>query len=311
MFIEAGLQPLAYATAKANGLNDIADSLLSESGYAEDQIDIPISASNGPSAVAQPKITGTKEWPLSQVSLSFFEQALAGNFENLQLDDEPEDDDADRSKSLGDDFEEDNLFEDADALNDEGWDMGDDDLDVESIEEVDKVEVDESGALSGELGAWVRNSRCAAGYISAGAFEPASQLLNKQLGVTQFEPLRSRFLEVYQASKLSYPASDDASALPSLRTFIRHDPADDDPTQKPLPYVPGFDTLEPKLHEAFKLFKGNKLADAITVFRSIIYTIVTLVVYTEEDESKCQELLSICKEYILGLSIELARRHCS
>ncbi|GME90701.1 unnamed protein product [Ambrosiozyma monospora] len=33
MFVEAGLQPLAYATAKANGLNDIAESLLSESDH--------------------------------------------------------------------------------------------------------------------------------------------------------------------------------------------------------------------------------------------------------------------------------------
>lgn len=129
-------------------------------------------------------------------------------------------------------------------------------------------------------------------------------MLNKQVGVSNFEPLRERFLQVYGASKLYLPGVND---LPAMKTYIREDTDEEDP-KKFRPVVPGYDTLEEQLQLAFKKFKANNLEDAIKTFRSVIYTITVLNVDDEAAETKCQEVLVLCREYILGLSIELARR---
>ncbi|KAG7819124.1 hypothetical protein KL928_002992 [Ogataea angusta] len=301
-FIETGLFPLAYATAKTNGLDDIAESILSEAGLTEADIQMP--SFGEPNSVLEVKTVITEPWPLEKASLSYFEQALFGNFEGLSIEDQPQTQASatDRSAAYVDD---ENLFEDAEPIaDDEGWDLGDEELEVEVDEDAVDEDVEDVGALSGEIGNWVRNSRCAAGYIAAGAFEPAAQMLNKQLGIADFEPLRKRFLEIYQANKVFIPAID---GLPSLKSYVRADPEEENDS-KALPYVPGFDKLEAGLHEGFRLFKANKLEEAIVVFREMIYIVATSVVYNTDDEEKSKEVLAVCKEYILGLSIELARR---
>ncbi|ODV85936.1 hypothetical protein CANARDRAFT_28002 [[Candida] arabinofermentans NRRL YB-2248] len=299
MFIDAELTPLAYATAKTNGLDDIAESILESSGLTEEDVKFP--EIGAPNAVPQVKAEGNKTWPLEKASLSFFEQALSGNFESLSIAEQSEA--TSSSRAIVDDEV---LFEDDEPLeDDEGWDLGDDDLDVGEDEELEDVEVEDANAVgSSELSIWARNSKCAAGYIAAGLFEPAAQMLHKQLGIVDFEPLRKRFMTVYQANKLSFTAVD---GLPSLKTYIRHDP-EEESDAKALPYIPGFESVESDLHEGFKLFKGNKLEEAIELFRQIVYTITTLVVHSKDDEEKCKEILSVCRDYILGLSIELQRR---
>lgn len=288
---QAGLAPLAYATAKSNGLEDLAQQVLEASG----QETAPSLGKLTPTAVPEPKLT-PKDWPLSAASQGFFDQALQGNIEGLSIEDETTDDVKDVSSAA-----DDAIFSDSPVEEDDGWDMGDEELDVEVPEE-EEEEIEEESGLPGEPGAWVRNSKCAAGYIAAGAFEAAAQMLNRQIGVTHFEPLRPRFLEIYRATRTSFPAIE---GFPSLPAYVRADPSED---AKPLPFVPGFDQFETQLHEGFKLFKQNKLKEAVEVFRQIIYVVATIIVYSEEDKEKCEEVLLMCREYILGLSIELARR---
>ncbi|KAK6455869.1 coatomer WD associated region-domain-containing protein [Scheffersomyces xylosifermentans] len=302
VYIQSGMLPLAYVLAKSNGFTELAQQILQEAGVEEKDVELPEIGSTV--ALPQPVTEPLGNWPLKESSLSFFESALlTGQVENLSLEQSEEATDkfVDASAAVVDFNDED------DALEDEGdaWDL-DDDLDIPEDDEI--IPADEDfpvvAAADGEIGYWLKNAKTAGGYAAAGSFEQAASLLSKQLGVVNFEPLRSRFLEVYSSSKLYLPGIDD---LPAMKDYIRADNDEDNPN-KFKPYIPGFDSLEDQLALGFKYFNANNLEDAISTFRSIIYTITLITVEDEDQESKCKDVLVLCREYVLGLSIELARR---
>lgn len=175
--------PLAYYTAKNNGLDDTALDILEEAGMTED--DLPPPPQNaGHSSLAPPPIVfnqSASNWPIKNLGESFFDRALANggmdggepssaNGTGEQLDawavDEP----------IAEDDEEDG--------EDEGWDL---DAEVVAAPEEDVVE-DELAAENGadlsegvsqgisENDMWVRNSPLAADHAAAGAFESAMQV---------------------------------------------------------------------------------------------------------------------------------------
>lgn len=296
VYIQGGMLPLAYTLAKSNGLDELALEILQEAGVEENDIQLPEigEAISLPEPVSEP----LGNWPLKESSLSFFETALLTG--KVDESDEPE------TKEVNNlDFTE-AVIEEDDGEEDGAWD--EDDLDIGddvqvSVEDVGVTKPDVAVA-DGEIAHWLRNNKTAAGYVAAGSFDQAASLLHKQLGVVEFEPLRKRFLEVYQSSKLYLPGIDD---LPAMKDYIRADNDEDNPN-KFKPHIPGFDTLEQKLSAGFKQFKQNKLEEAIEIFREIIYTITVLSIENDEQEAKCEDVLILCREYILGLSIELARR---
>lgn len=314
-FLSSGLIPLAYATAKSNGLEDLASKVLLDSGVNLNDISLPKSykSNNESIGVLKPKADiKSNNWPLSEAKLSFFEQALSGNFDNLQLDET--DKSHNNNQQLLNNLEENDLIDD--DINDEfiddepigdddAWDLGDEELDVELEVEEEEEETDTS-KLSTELKDWVKNAKTAGAYISAGKFDIAASMLNKQVGIKNFEPLRERFMEIYTSSKLNISTFDEDGINNNITSYINDIEKFND--GKILGLVPGFDQLENLVQEGFKLFKSNQLESSIEIFRKIIYIIATLSLTNEEDDDKCKEILNICKEYIIGLQIELTRR---
>lgn len=298
--------PLAYTLAKSNNLNDYAAQILEDAGVSEKDVELPELGDAVP--LPQPIAEPVTNWPLKESSLSYFETALlTGKVENLSLEDDVAKEVTTNANdvSLQYDEEVEDGEEEGDAWDiDEELDIGDDDDDDGIIGEDSTATVATAATLENEIGDWLRNAKTPATYVAAGALGQAALLLNKQVGVSNFEPLRQRFLQVYGASKLYLPGVTD---LPAMKTYIREDTDEEDP-KKFRPIVPGYDTLEEQLQLAFKKFKANNLEDAIKTFRSVIYTITVLNVDDEAAETKCQEVLVLCREYILGLSIELARR---
>ncbi|ODQ79980.1 hypothetical protein BABINDRAFT_161634 [Babjeviella inositovora NRRL Y-12698] len=293
VLMASGLHPLAYATAKANGLDELVEQIVEQTGIDEASIVLPELGA----PITLPESRGVVgNWPLRESSLSFFEQALLGQVEDLNLNETEVE-----TRQITNDFESEAIFDDEDLAGEDAWDLGDEDLDIEVEEE---VVVEESLSAAAELNLWLRNSHSAAGHVAAGSFETAAQLLNRQVGVVNFEPLRKRFLEVYQANKLYVPGT---PGLPSSQVFIRADFTETE-NKNVHPYIPGYENVEARLHEGFKQFRSNKLEEAIAIFRDIIYTITVSAVPSTEEEDKCKEILTVCREYILGLSIELARR---
>lgn len=305
VFIQGGMLPLAYTLAKANSLDDLCEEILQEANIKEEDIELP--EISEPLSIAEPVDTPIQNWPLKQSEMSFFESAtLNGGVEELTIEDE---------KDFGpeitnDQLEiEDDFVEEGNEDDEGGWGLDDDDLDIGDDEGIAKetIVADDTPvapAVDGEIGYWLRNAKTAASYIAAGAFEQGASMLNKQLGVSNFEPLRERFMEVYEASKLYLPGVDE---LPAMKDYVRADNDEDNPN-KFAPFIPGFDTLDDRLSTGFKFFKANQLEEAIKVFREIIYTIAVLTVEDDEQETKCEDVLEVCREYILGLSIELTRR---
>ncbi|ODV81528.1 Coatomer, alpha subunit [Suhomyces tanzawaensis NRRL Y-17324] len=301
VYIQAGLLPLAYTLAKSNGLDELADEILKESGVDKKDVSLPQLGQllSLPSSLNAP----IDNWPLKESSLSYFENALkSGNLEGLSIEDKPEVKAQDTLAIDFEDAEDVGEFGEEDEADGGAWDL-DDELDIDD-DIPDDVEGPTLITNEGEIGIWLSNAKTPASYVAAGSVEQAASLLNKQLGVVNFEPLRSRFIEVYQASKLQLPGIDD---LPAMRDFVRAENDEDDPSKfKPL--IPGFDTLEERLQTGFKQFKENDLKSAISTFKDIIYTITVITVDDEDQEAKCKDILILCREYILGLSIELERR---
>jgi coatomer protein complex subunit alpha (xenin) len=174
--------PLAYYTAKTNGLDDTALDILEEAGMTED--DLPPPPQNaGHSSIVPPTPSFSQadvNWPIKNLGESFFDRALAhGGVDGMvgeangvagveALDawaaDEP---------MVG--------GEDEEAGEDEGWD-----LDAEVVAEEEEVvpesatgEADLSEGVSqgvAENEMWTRNSPLAADHAAAGSFESAMQV---------------------------------------------------------------------------------------------------------------------------------------
>lgn len=310
MFKEIDLYPLAYMTAKSNGLTEECESILEATGLTEDQITLP--ALGSPFAPSKPIVSTFKaNWPTKATSQSFFEKALLGQVEGLSLEDEP----AAASNGFGFDEagEEDttkrngNLIDAEDDEDAAGWDMGDDIVpEVES----DFVNVDSAeagGAGSSEADLWARNSPIAADHVAGGSFETAMQLLNRQLGAVNFAPLKPRFLEIYQATKTYLPAS---SGLPPLINYIRRTVDETDP-RKVLPIVPrDIESLATNdLQKGYHAMRNNKLQDGATIFRNILHALLVNAVSTASEVEEAKKLITTAREYTIAMAIELERRN--
>ncbi|RDL31778.1 uncharacterized protein BP5553_09180 [Venustampulla echinocandica] len=308
MFKEIDLYPLAYMTAKSNGLTEECESILEATGLTEDQITLPSIGS--PLTPPKPVVpTFKSNWPTKATSQSFFEKALLGQVEGLSLEDEP----ATTSNGFGfDDAGEgdgDNRTTNlADAEDDEdaaGWDMGDDIVpEVES----DFVNVDsaEAGAGSSEADLWARNSPLAADHVAGGSFETAMQLLNRQLGAVNFEPLKPRFLEIYEASKTYLPAS---AGLPPIINYVRRT-VDETDTRKVLPIIPrDIEFLATNdLQRGYDAMRTNKLDDGAKIFRGILHALLVNAVSTVSEVEEAKKLITSACEYSIAMAIELSRR---
>lgn len=307
VFAQAGSLPLAYAVAKSNGDEQSAAAFLEQAGIDEQDVSMP--ESFGASTFTRTAVVTEPmgNWPLKEAELSFFEKAVLGQIEGLDLNEEPADEEETKIKNSDFADGDDDLFDDEALGDDDGaWDMGEEDLDIgDDLPEDQVVEETNATTEESELPTWIRNSKLPSIFVAAGAFDAAAQALNKQAGIVNFEPLRSRFMDIYDGSR-TYLAST-PNELPSVTGYIRADAEQEDNT-KILPFIPGIETVTKKMNEGFKLFKAYKLEQSIEAFRDVIYTVTLLAVDNAEDEEAARAALAKAREYILGLSIELKRR---
>lgn len=278
--------PLAYLTAKSHGLDEECQSILDASGLTEEQITLPtIGQPIQPPAVKFP--TSKKNWPVkAAASQSFFEKALLGQVEGLSLEDE----NVPSSKGVGyEDALEDGVGgphgkmadeEDEDAA---GWDMGED-INVEVENDFVNVESTEAGAGSSEAEIWARNSPLAADHVAAGSFEMAMQLLNRQVGAVNFEPLKPRFMEIYQATRTYLPAS---VGLPPLVNYVRRT-VDETDSRKVLPIIPR--NLESigsvDLQAGYTMMRQNNLVEGVKIFKRILHSLLVNAVSSSQEAAE-------------------------
>lgn len=334
---EAGMHALAYATAKSNGLLDLAATIASESGKQSGMtgVDLSNSVHDSEAALTPPPVITESfryDWPIVDVQESFFDRALVAQAEEggtIFKDNAVNGEAHDTNKWLDSDAfvdatdgDEGDIGIGIDAMQptqvgqvisaeaDEAWELSD----GEFIEEKEEAvvaplpDMDQSSMDAGvkEAEHWIRNSPLAADHAAAGSFASAMQLLTRQAGVTDFLPLKSLFLECYLSSHAYLPG---AAGLPSIEIALRRN-LDETARSKVLPaHAHSLASIGANdLQEAYRAVNGNRLEEAETLFRSILHKLVLTVGTTEAEGQEILDMIALCREYLLGIAIELHRR---
>ena len=196
--------PLAYYTAKTNGLDDTALDILEEAGMTEDDLPPPPQTS-GPSTLAPPQPAFAQvgqNWPIKNLGESFFDRALANGADGSAGEPSSLANGADQSDAWAVD-EPEIADEDDEAGEDEGWDL---DAEVIAVPEEEEAAAELDGGAEADLSEgvsagvaeddmWVRNSPLAADHAAAGNFESAMQVSRARL------LMQSRRIELMSAAQ--------------------------------------------------------------------------------------------------------------
>ncbi len=320
---EGGQPSLAYITACTNGLVDEAAELEAEIGE-ENLPSLP-----DPKTVKQLKtptpINSDSNWPLLTVSKGFFETLATKDAEkakgiaqtaveevDLSAIGDAWGDDDDVLNIDGEEKMDDGEEEEALAGSDDGWDMEDLDLPPEALAAADEVEMSGEEFVSPNPGPamanqWSTNCHLPAEQVAAGAFDTAMRLLQRQAGITRFEPMKQQFLDIFRASQCSQPS---LSCLPSLAMPLNRgwDPEMDSQNLCAPALALTLPAQEESLVKAYRLVTEGKFADALTAFDDILHSIPLLVVDSRKEADEVKELLAIARDYNIALRVELKRR---
>lgn len=257
-------------------------------------------------------------WPLLTVSKGFFEGAMMSRGKSqVAAALAPEDDDNVTADGWGNDEElgiDEEGEEGAEATAPEGeesagWDVEDVDLPPEletttATSEVRYYAAPTKGIATSQH--WIINSQLAVDHILAGSFESACRLLNTQVGVVEFGPYESLFLSTYARSRTSYISMPN---MPSLYGYPQRN-WKDATSKNGLPAVGLHLTdLVQRLQVCYQLTTAGKFVEAIEKLQAILLSVPLLVVDTKQDIAEAQQLIQICREYILGLKMETERKN--
>lgn len=256
-------------------------------------------------------------WPLLTVSKGFFEGAMMSRGKSqIAAALAPEDDTGVTADAWGNDEElgiddEEGIDAEIAAEGEEsaGWDVEDVDLPPE-LEAA--ATTNEDGYYSpptkgiSSVQHWINNSQFVVDHILAGSFESAFRLLNNQVGVVEFGPYQSLFLNTYARSRTSYTCLPN---IPSLYGYPQRNWKDATPkTGVPAVGLHLTDLVQ-RLQVCYQLTTGGKFPEAIEKLQAILLSVPLLVVDTRQDIAEAQQLIQICREYILGLKMETERKN--
>ncbi|MED6199381.1 hypothetical protein PIB30_075419 [Stylosanthes scabra] len=308
-----GHLPLAYVTASVHGLHDVAERLAAELGD-----NVPsLPEGKVPSLLMPPSpVMCGSDWPLLRVMRGMFDGAFDNVGRGVADEEEYEAADADWG-------------EDLDIVDVDGMQNGDIAAIMEDGEVAEENEEEEGGWEMEDLGLGpeeetpraanttasvfvtptpgMPKSSLAADHAIAGNFETVMRLLNRQLGIRNFTPLRSMFIDLHNGSHSYLRAFSSAPVISlaiergwteSSSANVRGPPA--------LPFK--FSQLDEKLRAGYKLTTAGKFTEALKTFLNILHTIPLVVVESRREVDEVKELIIIVKEYVLGLQMELRRR---
>jgi coatomer protein complex subunit alpha (xenin) len=318
-----GQKSLAYLTAASHGLTEEAEGM-KEQAPADS---LPEPLADASLLIPPPPVhRNTENWPLLTVSKGFFDGAIqqkksgttgAGLAAMAEDEDAVNDDEGgwgdDDDLDLDDDGNVKEKEEGSDAESDAGSGWGgsdDDDLDIPDDIDIGP-EVGGDGSFVpptrgiSQAVHWTNNSQLAGDHVAAGSFETACRLLHDQLAVVDFNEYKSVFISIYAASRTSVPG---IPSLPSMTNYP-HRNWRDAGAKGGLPNTPvKLDDLVAQLQDAYKLTTKGKFPEAIEMMRKIILMVTLTVVETKNKIQEGQEIIRICKNYIVALSMELSRK---
>uniref|UniRef100_A0A8C7RB81 Coatomer alpha subunit C-terminal domain-containing protein n=1 Tax=Oncorhynchus mykiss TaxID=8022 RepID=A0A8C7RB81_ONCMY len=152
---------------------------------------------------------------------------------------------------------------------------------------------------------WCNNSQLPVDHVLAGSFETAMRLLHDQVGVVQFGPYKQLFMQTLSRGRTCY------LGLPSL-PCLRGNPQrnwKDCGTKQGLPAVGlRLSDLIARLQQCYQLTTAGRFEEAVERFRAILLSVPLLVVDNKQEIAEAQQLITICREYIVGLTMETERK---
>ncbi|XP_067002871.1 coatomer subunit alpha [Anabrus simplex] len=316
---DSGRPALAYLIAATHGMAQEAETIQKDCNLEDKQL-----PAVDPNAVflkpPVPIMQAETNWPLLTVSKGFFEGAAMMRGKTVALAAETIDDSG--AEGWGADAElgmdEDGLGGDGDhelptaageAEEGGGWDLGDEDVELPPDLEGPQVAgegyfVPPTKGVS-QTQVWANNSQLVADHVHAGSFESAFRLLHDQVGVVKFDDYRVLFMSTFSCSRTSF------SALPSLPSLYGHPHRNwkDSGTKGGLPAISlKLPDLVHRLQICYQLTTNGKFVEAIAKLHNLLLSVPLLVVESRQEIAEAQQLLQICREYILGLKMEISRK---
>ncbi|RCN35209.1 coatomer alpha subunit [Ancylostoma caninum] len=187
----------------------------------------------------------------------------------------------------------------------EGWDVEDDLAipDVPTSAGTEDVVVPNRGQPP--TSHWPANSRLVADHVAAGSFESALRLLHDQLGVVNRKPFKEIFISTYASSRVSF------NALPNTRVLFCYPLRNwqEASGKNGLPAVAvTLADLASRLQGCYHLTTAGKFADAIDKLRKILLSVPMLIVNSKQEVAEAEQLIEICRNYLVGLLMECARK---
>ncbi|KAJ3556387.1 hypothetical protein NM688_g2052 [Phlebia brevispora] len=131
------------------------------------------------------------------------------------------------------------------------------------------------------------------------------QLLHRQFGIVNFAELKSLFLATYRSA---HAYLSPIASLPPLQLDLRRNPSESSPSRVLPVSVQTLASIRADLSEGFRAVSWNKLSEAQAVFRTALQTILLVPVSSDSEAKEWRDLVTLCREYLLGVSIELERR---
>lgn len=315
---------LAYMTAATHGLTDEVEELASSFDLETEKLPEvdPQATFLRPPPPIHP-ITNHQQdeanWPLLTVSkgwcdLPARQEAASGTTAVTAI--RMADDDEDMGGEAGPGWGDDDVVVDEDGVpaegGDGGWDVEDEDIELPA-----GLEVGASGSGT-EVGSyvpptkgtsqavnWCNNSQLPVDHILAGSFETAMRLLHDQIGVVEFGAYKDLFTTTYLRSRASFQA---LPSTPPLPAYL-HRNWKEAGAKAGLPAVGlKLNDLLQRLQQAYQMTTQGKFTDAIDKFHSILLSAPLLVVDRKQEISEVQELIVVCREYLVGLKMESVRK---
>jgi len=127
------------------------------------------------------------------------------------------------------------------------------------------------------------------------------QLLNRQIAVVNFEPLKSKFVGVFCGAATAVPG---LSLAPSLLLPVQRS-APSEAKSLPaiclkLPWL--IDTLK----AAYKHFHMGNFTESLEAFKTIVHGVPLVVTASRSEGSEAKELLDISREYVTAIRLKTA-----
>eukprot|EP01047_Picozoa_sp_COSAG01_P027075 COSAG01_NODE_1772_length_9263_cov_93.070930_3_plen_1231_part_00 len=304
MLRTANQDTLALITACNHGLDEQAVELSEQMAVDMDELLYPEGTLLAPPA---PILEAAGSWPLLEMESGYGLNPLANPSSMFDVADdvsgEPLDDEMDGGWGDGDDALDTGLGdgvddEDAEAGSDDGWDLGDGDIDMSAMTPADSGDAGyyvppSAGESSGEK--WAKLSQLAAEHVAGGSFESAMLLLREQLGITNFKPLKGVFLSVYAAAHAQLPT------LPSLAPYSI---SLANANGRPMLCI-SVKSLTARVKVGYQHFQKGKFLEVEKSFRQILQSIPLVVVDTRQQVAEVKEMINICREYITASRLQM------